>query len=149
MADLLWPMTQWHWLALGILLIAAETLLPGFILMWFGVGAIVTGVALWLTPEMTWHWQLLIFALISVAAIVLWRARLKNHPTVSDQPSLNQKAAQFIGRDFVSPEGIKNGVGRITVGDTSWRAEGQDCPPGSVVEVIGVEGATIKVVTKQ
>ena len=55
MAEWLWPFTAWHWLAFGLLLIAGEALIAGFVLMWFGVGAIATGIALWLSPEMYWH----------------------------------------------------------------------------------------------
>lgn len=145
MAELLWPMTSWHWLAIGLVLIAGEALIPGFILMWFGIGAIVTGIALWLSPEMYWHWQLIVFAVISVASLLLWRIRLQKHPTPTEQPGLNERAGGYIGREFITAEGIRNGTGRIAIGDTSWRVEGPNCAAGSTVRVVGVNGASLVV----
>ncbi len=147
MADWLWPMTAWHWLAIGLVLIASEALIPGFILMWFGIGAVATGIALWLSPEMYWHWQLIIFAVVSVAALLLWRIRLQKHPTLTEQPGLNARSGHYLGREFISPDGISNGIGRVVIGDTSWRVAGPDCAAGSTVKVVGVDGATLLVET--
>jgi inner membrane protein len=38
----------WLWIVAGLILGIAEMLLPGFILMGFAIGAIVTGACLWL-----------------------------------------------------------------------------------------------------
>ena len=38
----------WFWLVAAFVLGAAETILPGFILLGFGIGAFLTGVALFL-----------------------------------------------------------------------------------------------------
>jgi len=40
--------SAWLWAAFGIVLGIAETLLPGFILLGFGLGALATAAALWL-----------------------------------------------------------------------------------------------------
>ena len=40
----------WHWLILGMLLMALEMALPSFVLLWFGAGAIVSGIVLLLVP---------------------------------------------------------------------------------------------------
>lgn len=44
--ELVW----WHWLALGLLLIGSELLLPAFYLIWFGLGALLTGLVVALVP---------------------------------------------------------------------------------------------------
>ena len=36
----------WHWVVLGIVLVLLELAVPTFFLVWFGVGAIVVGIAL-------------------------------------------------------------------------------------------------------
>lgn len=40
---------------------------------------------------------------------------------------------------------IVNGVGRVRVGDSEWRATGPDLPTGSRVLVVGAEGTTLEV----
>ena len=38
-------MLYWHWLVLGVVLIVAEIFIPSFTILWFGLGALVVGVA--------------------------------------------------------------------------------------------------------
>ena len=40
---------------------------------------------------------------------------------------------------------IVNGQGKARVGDSLWLAEGPDLPAGAPVEVVGVDGSTLKV----
>ena len=63
----------WHWLVFGVLLMALEVFVPAMLVMWFGFGAIVTGLLLWLIPDMGLSWQLLIFAVVSGISVLGWR----------------------------------------------------------------------------
>ena len=62
------------------------------------------------------------------------------HPSVSksDQPDLNRRADQLIGRVLLLEEAIEAGRGKVRVGDTLWLAEGADLPAGTRVRVTGV-----------
>jgi membrane protein implicated in regulation of membrane protease activity len=66
------------------------------------------------------------------------------HPAVSrsDQPQLNRRAAQLIGRVLVVAEAIEGGRGKVRVGDTLWPVEGPDAPAGAEVRVTSA-GATL------
>ena len=66
----------WHWLVAGMLLMALEIAVPSFTLLWFGAGAIVTGVVLLIAP-ISLTVQLLLWAVSSVAFTVLWFKFLK------------------------------------------------------------------------
>ena len=59
------------------------------------------------------------------------------HPTVSksDQPDLNRRTAQLIGRTLVVAEAIEGGRGKVRAGDTLWPVEGPDAPVGTEVKV--------------
>lgn len=59
------------------------------------------------------------------------------HPSVSksDQPDLNRRAAQLVGRVLVVEEAIQSGRGKVRVDDTLWPATGPDSPPGTKVKV--------------
>ena len=61
------------------------------------------------------------------------------HPSVSrsDQPDLNRRAEQLIGRVLLLEEAIEAGRGKVRVGDTLWLAEGTDLPAGTRVKVTG------------
>ena len=137
--------TFWHWWVLGIVLIILEVFAPGAIFLWLGVAAGVVGVILMLIPTVSWEWQLLIFSVISVLSIVLWRRYLKDNPTQTDQPRLNRRGEQYVGRVFTLEESMDNGMGKIRVDDTTWKVSGGDCVSGSKVKVTGVDGVLLTV----
>lgn len=137
--------TFWHWWVLAIGLVILEVLAPGAFFLWLGVAAGVVGVLLLIIPSVSWEWQLLLFSVISVASIVIWRNHLKEHPTETDQPRLNRRGEQYIDRVFTLDEAIENGSGKIRVDDTTWKITGNDCEAGSKVKVTGVNGVVLTV----
>lgn len=137
--------TFWHWLVLGLVLVILEVFAPGAIFLWLGVAAGVVGAILWVIPSISWEWQFILFSIISVLSIVIWRNYLKDHPTVTDQPRLNRRGEQYVGRTFTLEENIINGIGKIRVDDTTWKISGEDCECGAKVKVTGVDGVLLKV----
>jgi membrane protein implicated in regulation of membrane protease activity len=61
----------WHWIVFGLLLILTEIITVSFILLWFGVSAILVGVLLWLLP-ISLTMQLLIWTLLSLFNVFGW-----------------------------------------------------------------------------
>ena len=57
---------------------------------------------------------------------------------VTDQPLLNRRGEQMIGRTATLMEPIRDGRGRIQLGDTLWKVQGPDLPPGTRVRVTSV-----------
>ena len=137
--------TFWHWWVLGVALVILEVFAPGAVFLWLGVAAGVVGLVLLIIPGMSWEWQFLIFSVISVLSIVLWRNRLREHPTETDQPRLNRRGEQYIGRVFTLTEPIVNGSGKIKVDDTTWKINGADCATGTQIKVIGVDGVVLQI----
>lgn len=135
----------WHWLIFAVGLLILEVFAPGAFFLWMGVAAAVVGALLWLIPGMSWEIQFLVFAILSIASIVLWRKRMTDNPTESDQPNLNRRGQQYVGRTFTLEEPIVNGNGKIHVDDSTWKVEGNDCPEGTQVTVTGVDGVILKV----
>lgn len=136
----------WHWLVFGVLLMALEVFVPAMLVMWFGFGAIVTGLLLWLIPDMGLSWQLLIFAVVSGVSVLGWRkSRFREENISSDSPDLNNRLHSHIGKEYVLTEAIINGRGTMRVGDTAWRVTGEDLPSGTRVRVTGVDGVLFTV----
>jgi len=139
-------LNHWHWLFFGVILATLEILVgASFFLLWLGGCAASIAVVLFFWPDLTWQYQVLIFAIESVGCLVFWRWYLKNTPNETDRPTLNQRSAQYIGRFFTLTEPIVNGLGKVKVDDTTWRIEGPDLPVGSKIKVIGVDGVILKI----
>ncbi len=135
----------WHWWILALALIIAETLLPGTFFLWMGVSALVLGVLAWLIPAMGWEMQLMLFAVLSLVAIVGWRMWQRRHPDERDQPMLNRRGEQYIDRVFVLETAIENGFGKVRVGDSLWRVKGKDAAAGTKVRVTAADGIVLVV----
>lgn len=134
----------WNWLILAVVLFALETVVPGVHFLWFGLAAVIVGL-LGLATGFAWQWQLIAFALISMATVFWVRSYVRPGSVKSDLPDLNVRGAQYIGRTLIVDEAIKGGRGKVRVGDFVWGAEGEDAPAGAEVEVTGVNGTLLVV----
>lgn len=143
-SEYLQALQYWHWLVFAVALLALEALAPGAIFMWMGVAAALVGVLMLITP-LTWEWQLVIFSVVSVASIVLWRRYQKLHPSVSASPLLNMRTRRYVGKTVTITTAIQNGHGAARVGDTVWNVEGPDLPAGASAIVVGAHGAVLVV----
>ena len=135
----------WPWWALGGLLVIVEAFAPGYMFLWFGGAAGLVGLLLVIWPGLGFSFQLLIYACLLILGAFGWRWYQRVRPVVTDQPDLNRRGAQYVGRRFGLVAPIVNGRGRIKVGDSSWAVAGPELPAGRIVEVTGVEGALLQV----
>lgn len=146
MLELIAANPLWFWLSLGGVLLAAEMLGAGGYLLWSGVAALLVGALIWLLPPLSWAWQGMIFAVLTVVVAYLWWYWLRPRPAAASggSPVLNQRNRQLIGTRATLTEPMHNGMGRINIGDSSWRAQAaEDLPAGTEVEVVAVEGVTL------
>jgi membrane protein implicated in regulation of membrane protease activity len=81
----------------------------------------------------------------AVSCFIYWRFVRKVVNACSDQPLLNRRAEQFIGKRYILDTEIVGGRGKVLIGDSPWLAEGPDLPAGAEVEVIGVNGTAMQV----
>lgn len=143
-AEMITQMGSWLWFALAVVMLVLETIVPGIHFLWFGLAALIVGMLALLIP-IAWQWQLIAFAVISVATIFLVRRSSSMAIAKTDEPVLTIRGAQYIGRKFAVAEPIINGRGKVQVGDTLWFAEGEDAPVGAKVVVTGVNGTALVV----
>ena len=135
----------WNWWLLGVVLMIIEAIAPGFFFLWMGVAALLVGLTLTVLPALAWTYQVLLFALLSVGSIIAWRLWLRRHPTRTDDPLLNRRGHQYVGRVFTLDTPVINGHGKIRVDDSTWKIlVEQDCPAGTRLRVVGVEGVMLK-----
>ena len=137
---------NYGWWLLALVLIAAEMLMPGYFLLWIGIAAGAMGLVTLVLPGMSGIAQAVLFGVLAVAAcLIYWKFIRPVAEHRDDQPLLNRRGAQLVGRRFVLAEAIVNGRGKVKVGDSEWLAEGPDLPVGSEVEVIEVAGSILTV----
>lgn len=145
MEGLITNVEYWHWWIAGGVFLLLEVFVSGFFFIWMAVAAAIVGAVLMLFPDIDWKIQLVIFSILSVASIAFFRRYQKVHPVKTDQPELNRRSRQYIGRTFTLETPIVNGVGILHVDDTTWRIVGDDMPSGQNITVVGVDGVLLKV----
>lgn len=135
----------WYWWVFAVFMLVIEMLAPGFFFLWLSVSGVIVGTLLFLFPSITLEIQLIIFSVLSIVSILLWRYYGIQNPTETDHPLLNKRGAQYIGRTFSLIEPIENGRGKIKVDDSIWTVLGVDCPLETKVEVTDVKGTLFEV----
>ncbi len=145
MSEYLTHLQWWHWIVFAVLLAAAEAVVPGAVMIWFAAAAAVIGLLLVVIP-IPWQWQLIGFAVLGGVALIAYRNYRRKHPEKFEQPNLNQRGVQYVGRELVLIEPIEQGSGKARVGDGVWKVTGPELPAGARVRVTGVDGTILTVV---
>lgn len=138
------------WTILGVILIIAEVFTPGFVLLWFGVGALAAAFAGLLGGGLAL--QFLIFILISTVLTALSRTIFVNYFTRAGEPEgMRVGAAKLpgqIGTVVISSQGAMD-EGAVKVFGSTWTAYPADGEPpleaGDRVVVERLQGASIYV----
>lgn len=139
-------MIYWHWIALGMGLMAIEILLPSFFFLWLGVAAIAVGAIVFIVPDMWWTYQCTLFAALGVGSFFISRLLFKQGKQHGHNAStLNKRGAQWIGEIVTIETAIEHGRGKAKVGDTLWSVIGPDMPEGAKAKVTDVDGTELKV----
>ena len=145
-------LTFWHWLSIAGLLLIFELLVGAEFLLWLAFPAVASAGVAYIAPGMDWRIQVLLYIVFAVISLVVWKKYYRGQKLVAtDQPHLNQRQQQFIGRTFTLIEVLNNDEGKIVVDDSQWRvriAAGKaTAKKGSKVKVIDVEGMILLVET--
>ena len=143
MGELFSHVTHWTWWIIAVVLIILEVPAPGTFFLWMGVSAGIVGVALLLFSELTWELQLTLFAALSIVTILLSRRYLQKNK--GDHSKLSQRGKRYIGTTVTVVEAITNGIGKVRIEDTLWRARGADTVIGQRVKIVAIEGATFEI----
>jgi len=130
-------MQFWHWIILAIVLIAGEALGATGFLLGAVMAALEVALITYIWPDLSWQKQLSLFAVLALLCSVWFWYRFKSFNQETDQPKLNDRAAQLIGREFALTQEMTGGQGKMQVGDTLWRVESEtNLPAGTQVKVI-------------
>lgn len=131
------------WFLVGLVLMISEFIIPGLIIIFFGIGAWMVAVVL-LAINLKFFLQIFIFLAGSVASLLLLRKKF----TVSKDKVVNV-TDDFIGKTARVQQGFSKGeFGRVFFKGTSWKAETTSDKPieeGTYVRITGYDSIVLKV----
>jgi len=139
------------WAIFGVVLVVAEVFTTGFVMLWFGIGALAAGLAALLGVNSI-VLQFLIFAIVSIALTAASRTIFVNYfsreKTGGDLKTGVEGLPGKIGTVVSSSRGALN-EGAVKVFGSTWTAypaDGEEpLEAGDRVEVTRVQGASIYV----
>jgi len=136
----------WIWLAIGVILLAVEAAFSTEWLLWPAVSAGVVAVVTALGLPLGLLGEVLLFAVLTVAATLLSR-RLIQRVNPSDHPDINARDSRLIGQRAQVTQAFVDGRGRVFVSGSEWIAEIEGAAPlaGESVIVEGFDGPRLKV----
>ena len=119
--------------------------LIGLVLPWIGIALCFVGAGR-VVRELPYGWPLIASGLVLVILDVVIDFVLADPRFLaSDDPDLNRRGLELIGRSASVAEAIVDGRGKIAIGDTLWLAEGPDLATGVAVRIVGVHGTLLRV----
>jgi membrane protein implicated in regulation of membrane protease activity len=142
--EILW----WHWAVGGIALIVAELVVPSFVLIWFGLGALVVALAV-AVAGIGLTVQLALWLLVSLALVVGWFKVFKPgmHKTRIGMADANVVGEVGLLVHDVAP--FAKGQVRFQkpiLGADVWECIADEAiGSGARVKVLAVEGSFLKV----
>ncbi len=139
----------WHWVVFGLLLIGIEILSGTFIIIWFGIAALIVG-GISYFYSIDFSWQLLIWSLLSLLlTFIYWRWFHKHEKPLpigqseGEYRGIKGKITQIIGNNR-----YKAYFELPVLGDREWVVEAEESEElniGDPIYVSHVYGQIIKV----
>jgi membrane protein implicated in regulation of membrane protease activity len=133
------------WAVFALVLFGLEVLAPGAFMLWLAFAASAVMLVVWLVPGLSFLLQAILFVVLGLVSIQVYRTWFRRDEPESDQPALNRRTAQLVGQivPLVSP--IERGTGRVQIADAYWTVRGPDLPAGTSVRIVGADGMTLQV----
>ena len=138
----------WHWVVFGIAVMVSEMFLVTFFILWFGAAAVVVGVMLFLIPDLSMTWQILLWTILSSVLALGWFKYLKPLSIDKTKAGLSKEAITGeVGQVLIVPTEDKRGKLRFpapVLGADEWIIISQDeLTIGDRVSVVDVSGNSL------
>jgi membrane protein implicated in regulation of membrane protease activity len=136
------------WAILGIIFIFIEFFIPGLVIAFFGVGALITALTTLLDLTNSIASQLLVFIVSTILLLVFLRKYVKNIFLGDTRETRGKKDALNIEIGKIVPvvELIQPGEvgGRVRYQGSTWAAKSNETiAPGESVKILGCENITL------
>ena len=138
----MFQLTPAVWIIAGLVLAVLEMIVPGMVIIWFGIAGVVTGILAFFVPNQ--FFQFSVFIVLS-GLMVVFSQRIARRITHAEPELVG--ANRWVGvsgrvtADIKPPE-----YGRVKVRGEEWRATATcEIHAGSTVRVVAVDGTHLVV----
>lgn len=140
---------KYLWIVLGLAIMSLELFMPGFIIVFFGLGAVITGLLLVFLP-LGVNTQLLLFTVISIVLLVAFRRMAQGYfvGRVANTNTTGAPMEKFDGETAVVTEDIipNSPKGKVEFHGSFWNADADmQLVKGQKVTVLERRNLTLKV----
>ena len=134
------------WLIMGVMLFFLELAVPGFILFFFGLGALLTSLGAYLF-HLSLSWQLALFIVASLVSLFSLRNVIqKQFIHSSAEEDVDIPLVTVGDRGVVTDKIDPPAEGRIKYSGTFWRAAAEEeIDEGEIISIVSQEGLIIHV----
>lgn len=136
------------WVIVGIALILSELMATSIVAVFLGIGALVTGLLVWLGWVDSLGMQFTLFGMISLLSLVVARKHFQRlfGGFTADAGEQGSQFQRDIGERVTVAQDFSQGSGRVTLNGVAWDAESaDDLKAGEVAWVIANEGIHLTV----
>ncbi len=137
------------WTILGLIFIFAEFFIPGLVIAFFGVGALITALTTWIGITPSISLQILVFTVFSILLLVFLRKFMKSVFMGTSNPDNGKVSFDIqVGEIVPCTEMIIPGEvgGKVKYHGTSWDARSAETiAPGESVKITGRDNITLLV----
>jgi inner membrane protein len=136
------------WFVCGLIFLLAEFMIPGFVIFFFGVGAWVVALLLWMNVDLSFTSQLFIFLLSSIVSLVAFRRYGKKYfqgkvKTDDAQKFDDVRGERAVVTTDITPKGVG---GKVEFHGTMWNADSETAiSKGTIVEIVERNNLMLKV----
>lgn len=139
----------WYWIVAGAALILMELVVPSFFILWFGIGALLVALAMWLLPDLSLTAQIALWSGASLVMVAIWfklfaGARLKTQSGTAQGEVIGELGLLV---SAVAP--FQHGKVRFQkpiLGSEQWNCTADEAiPAGERVRILAFEGNSVKV----
>jgi len=142
-----WPSAEITWLIIGIVFLALEMAMPGFVVFFFGVGAWLTALFTFIVP-VALNVQLVVFLATSIISLLSLRKFIQKtflgarHDDGEIERILNAGGENAVVVQTIIPPG----EGKISYSGAKWRAlADEQIEAGTIVTIESQNGLVMKV----
>lgn len=140
-----------YWLIIGVMLFFLEMAVPGFVLFFFALGALVTALVAWLTPVSV-AWQLALFISASLVSLLSLRGVIQKKFLSSTSDAEDEEIDEDVFLAVAGERGVVSSTinppaeGQIKYSGTFWKATADEqIEEGEIISVVKQEGLVIHV----
>ncbi len=141
-----------YWLIIGVMLVFLQLAVPGYVLSFFGFGALATAFVGWLSP-VSIAWQLVLFVSTSIIPLFGFKNIIQNKYFISNS---EEEVEGEEGQDLPFAVSGEKGVvsqtitppvqGQIKYSGTFWRASADErIEEGEIISIVCQKGLVMHV----